>query len=519
MRGAISFRGLSLVVALAALGALCLWMPSWLARQYHFVKDLGPFWVYSYLIVVSTGGVLLAGSSGYVLFVLARNSWIKQQAKSRGERSPSALSHQEQQTEYRENLAQVAALQEDPRTAEQLRAELAPLVSKLEQKRAAEKLEIVAFGTISSGKSSLLNALAGEDLFTTDLRGGTTVNRQELPWQGVDRVALVDTPGLAEIDGAAHGAIAASAASDADLVLLVLDGPLRDSEHRLLLTLGQMEKRLLVCLNKLDWYSTTDRADLLGQLQRQLADMVPPENIVAVRSQPTTRLRVRVTSTNEEIEEQVPVPADIAPLADRMLALLSAEGSSLLMANLLMQSRGLVEEARQRAQAALDRRAWEVVDRYTWGAGGAAALSPTPVLDLLAGSAITTKMVVDLAEVYKQPVDLKMAVELLGQLGKNLLSILGVAAAGPAVTAAVASLLKTVPGAGTIAGGVLQGVVQALVTRWIGAVFIAYFRAEMVPPQGGLAGLARRQWQHLTSLAEMQRFLAAAREQLLGRRA
>ena len=112
-----------------------------------------------------------------------------------------------------------------------------------------------------------------------------------------------------------------------------------------------------------------------------------------------------------------------------------------------------------------------------------------PLLDLAAGSAVSVKMVVDLAKVYHQDVDFQVAVNLLGQLGKNLLGILGVSAATPAVTAAVASLLKTVPGAGTIAGGVLQGLVQALITRWIGAVFITYFKSEMKQPEGGLASL------------------------------
>ena len=54
------------------------------------------------------------------------------------------------------------------------------------------------------------------------------------------------------------------------------------------------------------------------------------------------------------------------------------------------------------------------------------------------------------------------------------------------------------PGIGTIAGGVVQGLVQALVTRWIGRVFCEYFRNEMQPPPGGLAELARRQWAEVT---------------------
>ena len=72
------------------------------------------------------------------------------------------------------------------------------------------------------------------------------------------------------------------------------------------------------------------------------------------------------------------------------------------------------------------------------------------------------------------------------------------------------------PIAGTIAGGALQGIVQALVTRWIGAVFIGYFQAEMKLPPEGLANLARREWQRLTSPAELLKFLQEARNRLRG---
>jgi hypothetical protein len=201
-----------------------------------------------------------------------------------------------------------------------------------------------------------------------------------------------------------------------------------------------------------------------------------------------------------------------ARAGDRLLQVVQGEGERLLVANMLLQSRGLVEEARRRVRETLDRRAWQIVERYTWGAAGAAALSPFPLVDLAAGCAISSKMVVDLAAVYRQDVDLDAAVKLLGELGKNLLAILGVSVATPAVVSGVASLLKTVPGAGTIAGGMLQGIVQALITRWIGGVFVAYFRAEMQTPQGGLTGLARREWDRVTSVDELRKLVKTARQ-------
>jgi uncharacterized protein (DUF697 family) len=173
-----------------------------------------------------------------------------------------------------------------------------------------------------------------------------------------------------------------------------------------------------------------------------------------------------------------------------------------------------VEEARKQVEASLEQRAWEIVERYMWTAGGAAALSPLPVLDLAAGVAISTKMVIDLGHVYRQEIDLQTAGTLLGQLARQLVTILGVNALGPALAVAVGSLLKAVPGIGTIAGGLLQGIVQALVTRWIGAVFIRYFQNEMQETSGGLVALARQEWTRLTTLDELRRLVQAARNKL-----
>ena len=80
-----------------------------------------------------------------------------------------------------------------------------------------------------------------------------------------------------------------------------------------------------------------------------------------------------------------------------MMSIVERDGRDLLLANLLLQSRGLVDEAKERVLAALDERADEVINKYMWAAGGAAAINPFPLLDLAGGSAITVKMVLDLA--------------------------------------------------------------------------------------------------------------------------
>ena len=507
-----TIRGLLLIAALAFVGYLLVTIPPQLVAQYRSALELGQTWAYVYLVAVGTGALILAGCSVWTIWRVWSHTRRKRAQRQQQSKSPSQLSRAQQQQEIAENLAAIADLQADGEVTADVRGELAPLLDRFEEKRDTQKLEIVAFGSISSGKSSLLNALAGREIFATDAKGGTTVRRSETPWPGLENVALVDTPGLGEVDGEARAAVSTEAAKDADVVLLAVDGPLRDAEHALLGRLGQMEKRILLCLNKEDWYPDEERRRLLAQLAEQAAPAVAAEDVIAVRASPATRLRVRLLADGSQREEQVEVAADISPLAERLLQVVRGEGERLLLANLLLQSRGLVDEARRQVREALDRRAWQIVERHTWGAAGAAALSPFPLVDLAAGCAISSKMVVDLAGVYRQDVDIDAAVKLLGELGKNLIAILGVSAATPAVVAGVASLLKTVPGAGTIAGGMLQGIVQALITRWIGGVFVAYFRAEMQTPPGGLTGLARREWDRLTSVDELRRLVKTARQ-------
>ena len=117
-----------------------------------------------------------------------------------------------------------------------------------------------------------------------------------------------------------------------------------------------MEKRVIVCLNKEDWYDEQDRDRLLTQIREQVKGIVGATDVVAVRAKPAMRSRVRMRADGSECQEQVEVASDIAPLAERMMQVVRGEGPSLLLANLLLQSRGLVEDARGRVKETLDRR-------------------------------------------------------------------------------------------------------------------------------------------------------------------
>jgi small GTP-binding protein len=509
-------RGLLIVAALAAVGWGLVTIPPRVMTGYDAATKAGSLAAGAYLTLVCSGGAVLLALAAWGAWRLWGATILKQQRQSRRAKNPSDLSRRERSAELNDNLATSRdhALAASPR----LRAEIERAIAEIEAKHAVKRIEIVAFGTISSGKSSLLNTLAGREVFRSDVVGGTTTERQSVPWLDNDAVVLVDTPGLAEIAGEDHAAVASEAARDAELVLFVVDGPFKAYEHALVERLAAMEKRIVVCLNKEDWYDRTQRDELLGQLREQAAPAIDPRDVVAVRSRPTERAVVRVSAEGVETPGVVTVERDISPLAERLMEIVASEGGDLLLANLLMQSRGLVDGAKERVLQTLDAEADALIDRYMWASAGVAAVNPIPVLDLLGGSAVTIKMVIDLARVYKQPIDADTVIELLAQLGKNLIGMIGVSAAAPAVGAAVASLLKTVPGAGWMAGGLLQGVVQALLTRWIGRVFRAYYRAETRPTAAGLAELARAEWAAATTSDELRNLVRVGRERLAGQR-
>jgi small GTP-binding protein len=509
-----TFNGLFFVIALAVLGVAVLWVPPAIFSGYNEIAKSSPLLAKIYLGVVLVLGTGLAGYAGWIAYRLYANSRARDANRRRSALKPSQMSASQKEREILELLASGRALGEGGELSPEVRAAIDKAASRIQERLTGRSVELVAFGTISSGKSSLLNALAGRDVFQTDVKGGTTTTRSEIPWPGDNKVILVDTPGLAEVHGEERHDLARQSARDADLVLFVVDGPLKEFEHRIVAELAAMEKRVIICLNKQDWYSEADRRLLLAQIAEQVHDCGDYVTMVPVRAKSGVQRRVRVLSDGAETEEQIALDPDLGGLAREMMRRIERDGQELILANLLMQSRGMVAEAKEQVRAAYDARARQLVDRYMWQAGGLAAVSPFPVIDVAAAFTLSVKMVFDLAKVYQQPMDLETAQRLVGELGKNLVSILGMNLATPALGMAVASLLKTIPGIGTVTGGVLQGLVQALVTRWVGYVFIDYFRGEMRASSRGWAEIAREKWNHVTAASELTQLVRTGLKQL-----
>jgi uncharacterized protein (DUF697 family) len=118
-------------------------------------------------------------------------------------------------------------------------------------------------------------------------------------------------------------------------------------------------------------------------------------------------------------------------------------------------------------------RALPVIEQYQWIAAAAAFANPVPALDLLATAAISAQIITDLGEIYQQKFSLQQAQAAAKTLGSLMLK-LGLVELS---TQAVGGILKG--NAFTyVAGGAVQGVSAAYLTRLAGLSLIEYFQQE-----------------------------------------
>lgn len=322
------------------------------------------------------------------------------------------------------------ALIDDPKVPSELRrelaqdyAEVAELLSRIEQGR----LHLAVFGRVSVGKSSLLNALAGEARFATGVLHGTTTERAQTTWQEAEShgVVLIDTPGINELSGEDREALALQVASRSDLLLFVVDGDMTALERDALQAVAAQHRPVLLVLNKADRYGPDERSLLLQRLREHAADWVAAENVLAVAAQPADERVLMVHADGHEELVQRPRDSDIVELKQRILAILEKEGKALTALNAALFAGQLSDTLGQRLTAARADVAARITQSYCLAKGIAVALNPVPVADLLAAASLDVALVMHLARLYGLPLTRREAGQLLATITAQLMALMG----------------------------------------------------------------------------------------------
>lgn len=266
-------------------------------------------------------------------------------------------------------------------------------------------LHLSAFGRVSTGKSSLLNALIGEDTFSVSPVHGETRHSSMQAWNQVEArgVFLIDTPGLDEAGGEDREALAKEVAGRSDLVMFVLDGDITDTEMDALRAVLAQGRPVLLVLNKSDLYTENENAALLQSIRAKTDGIIDPEHVILAAAQPRPQTVFEVDAAgNETILERKREP-DVAELRLKLWEILEAEGKTLAALNASLFAADLSDQVGRRILAARRELGDKLVRTYCVAKGIAVAFNPIPVADLFAAAFIDVGMVVHLSRVYDLP--------------------------------------------------------------------------------------------------------------------
>ncbi|MDO4642454.1 MAG: DUF697 domain-containing protein [Cardiobacteriaceae bacterium] len=298
----------------------------------------------------------------------------------------------------------VAALLDDKRLPTEARSRLGEEYRQLQ--RLLDKLEkghihVAVYGRVSVGKSALLNALAGKDVFATSVLHGKTRHSEQTLWQEYDSggVYLIDTPGIDEVDGKERAELAAHVARQADVILFVVDGDMTRGEYESLLQLHEKTQPIILVLNKADRLSEADCQLLLAHLRRRVAGIVPGECVVAASAQPDSYWQIDTDAEGREREQRITPAPDTNELKSVLWQLLEADGKSYAALNASVFAGRISERVGQEIVAARKDIAERIMRQYALIKAVGVAINPIPAVDLLALAADAT-MVVHLSRVY-----------------------------------------------------------------------------------------------------------------------
>jgi GTP-binding protein Era len=300
-------------------------------------------------------------------------------------------------------------------------------IEAISDKLQHSEIHIAAFGRVGSGKSSLLNALLGRVVFSTSPLHGETRMQQRSEWDSAssDHVVLIDTPGIDELEGEDREKLAKSVARVSDIVLMVCEGDLTETELKAVRSLAERKRPLLLVLNKSDRYSKPEIESLLAHLRKRCEPFIAADNILSVCADPRPETLIRIDKDGKEEEVSRPRSADVSDLKARLWHILEKEGKTLAALNAALFTSEL--DARIAGKIVLARKtvAEKIIRNYCLAKGLAVAVNPIPAADLLAAAGTDIAMVIHLGKVYGFVLSRREASKLLLTISAQMLLLMG----------------------------------------------------------------------------------------------
>jgi small GTP-binding protein len=368
----------------------------------------------------------------------------------------------------RESLeATLSSLKLTPEEEAVLAGELAQL-RDLGRKLDQSTIEIAAFGMVSRGKSSVLNALMGKDVFEVGVTHGTTVARAAQRWQHDDaghprlegaQLVVVDTPGIDEVGGEVREVLARDVARHADLILFIVSGDMQRREVEALSELREVHKPIILVFNQVDRYPELDRDQIYAKIKdERVKHLIRPDDVVMTAARPDAyKVKIQLPDGTTQVQWERPAPL-IEPLKARILDVLEREGKALVALNTLLIAGDLHTDIIERKARIRDDAANRLIWNFSLATGAAVALNPIPIVDIAGGLAANVGMIVALSNVFGIPLTRRTAISLV----RDMMLALGAMGAVGIVGRLVASGIKSSLAGVTILSGGLAAPLTAL---------------------------------------------------------
>lgn len=407
------------------------------------------------------------------------------------------INYQKAQESLRSLLFNLDLKDEERRGLEGEIARLNQMLSRLED----SVIQIAVFGMVGKGKSSILNALIGQEIFVTGPLHGVTREIEQTNWrlsrervgngkQNVQRliqgsenvqIQLIDTPGIDEIDGETREKLAHDIASRVDLILFVIAGDITRVEYQALCQLREVGKPMILVFNKIDQYPLADRLEIYSTIRDvRVRELLSPDEIVMVSASPLESVAVKDKEGKVKIVRQRGKP-QIEDLQLKIWEILAHEGKSLVALNTMLATGEIHERLIQQKLLYRDREAEKIIQQMMMTKAGAIALNPVTAIDLFTGAIIDVVMILRLSQLYNIPMTQESAIQLLQRIA---FSLGGITASDVLVTFGLSSLKGILGLTAPISGGLTvvpylsvamaQGAFTGVSTYTIGQVCKVY---------------------------------------------
>jgi small GTP-binding protein len=297
-------------------------------------------------------------------------------------------------------------------------------------------VQIAAFGMVGRGKSSLLNALVGREVFVTGPLHGVTRDAQTVNWSisqealgtlkatlysnGQSQIELIDTPGLDEVDGETRAALAAQIAQQADLILFVISGDMTKIEQLALSQLRQVGKPIILVFNKVDQFPETDRITIYEKIRDdRVRELLSPAEIVMASAAPLVRIAIQNPDGTRGVKLQKG-KSQVEELKLKILEILHHEGKALVALNTMLYADNVNEQLVQRKLIIREENANQLIWKAVITKALAIAFNPVTVVDILSAVIIDISLILGLSKLYGIPMTETGAIKLLQKIALSM---------------------------------------------------------------------------------------------------